>query len=320
MSDQPCIVFLDDEMYSLGDDVDFSGIATQGKYVRYAKSTPQETLERSRSANILITNKAEVTAEAISNSPNLRLIAAAATGYDNVDIKAAAERDIPVCNVPGYAENTVPQHAFALILNLATQAYRYAADVAAGDWLKADGFTLLRYPTFELNDKTIGIIGFGTIGRGVARIAEGFGMNVLAHDALGIPDGSYRNTPMDKLLGSADVVTVHVPLNDATRNLINAKAIGLMKPSALLINTARGGIVDETALAEALNSGQIAGAGCDVLSAEPPRNGNPLLTARNTIITPHSAWSTQEARQNLITRTAENIHSFLCGTSFNLIS
>ena len=158
MSEQPRIVFLDDAMYSLGDDVDFSGIATQGKYVRYANSTPQETLERSRSANILITNKAEVTAEAISNSPNLRLIAAAATGYDNVDIKAAAERDIPVCNVPGYAENTVPQHAFALILNLATQAYRYAADVAAGDWLEADGFTLLRYPTFELNDKTIGIV------------------------------------------------------------------------------------------------------------------------------------------------------------------
>lgn len=319
MTERTHIVFLDDAMYSLDGDVDFSGIAEQGEYVRYANSTPQEVTERGRSAHILIANKAKVTAEAIHNSHDLRLVASAATGYDNIDVAAASARGIPVCNVPGYAENTVPQHTFALILNLATKAYLYAADVAAGDWVTADSFTLLRYPTFELHGKTIGIIGFGTIGRGVARIAEGFGMQVVAHDALGITDGAYPNTPIDKLLRSSDVVTVHTPLNDATRNLIDAKAIALMKPSAFLINTARGGIVDEVALANALNSERLSGAGFDVLTAEPPRGSNPLLTAKNALITPHSAWSTQEARQNLITRTADNIRAFLDGAPLNLI-
>ena len=319
MADPVRIVFLDDAMYSLDGDVDFSGIAEQGDYVRYANSTPEQAVERGRSAHILITNKAKVSADAIGAGRDLRLVAAAATGYDNVDVAAAGERGIPVCNVPGYAENTVPQHAFALILNLATRAYRYAADVEAGDWAAAEGFTLLRYPTFELHGKTIGIIGFGTIGRGVARIAEGFGMRVVAHDALGIPDGAYPNTPIDELLRSSDIVTVHTPLNDATRNLIDADAIALMKRSALLINTARGGIVDEGALAAALNSGRLAAAGFDVLTAEPPRDGNPLLNARNALITPHSAWSTREARQNLITRTAENIRAFLAGTPRNLV-
>lgn len=314
------IVFLDDAMYSLDGDVDFGGISSQGDYVHYANSTPDEGVERGRDAHVLITNKAKVTAAAIETGRDLRLVAAAATGYDNVDVQAASARGIPVCNVPGYAENTVPQHAFALVLNLATQAFRYAADVAAGDWEAADGFTLLRYPTFELHGKAIGIIGFGTIGRGVARIAEGFGMRVIAHDALGIADGAYPNTPIDELLRVADVVTVHTPLNDATRNLIDSEAIALMKPSALLINTARGGIVDERALAEALNQGRLAGAGFDVLTSEPPSDGNPLLTARNALITPHSAWSTREARQNLITRTAENVRAFLAGTPRNIVN
>ena len=313
------IVFLDDAMYSLDSDVDFSDIASQGAYTRYANSTPEEAVERARGAHVLITNKAKVTAAALQASNDLLLVAAAATGYDNVDVQAATEQGIPVCNVPGYAENTVPQHAFALILNLATQAYRYAADVQAGDWVDADSFTLLRYPTFELHGKSIGIIGFGTIGRGVARIAHGFGMNVIAHDSFGIPDESCRNTPLDELLRTSDVVTVHTPLNDATRNLIDADAISVMKPSALLINTARGGIVNEQALADALNQGRLAGAGFDVLTSEPPRDGNPLLNARNALITPHSAWATLEARQNLITRTAENIRSFLANTPKNLV-
>lgn len=319
MADPVRIVFLDDAMYALDEDVDFGCISSQGNYLRYGNSTLIETVKRACSAHILITNKTKVTDKAITAGRDLQLVAVAATGYDNVDVTAAAARGIPVCNVPGYAENTVPQHTFALILNLTTQAYRYAADVAAGDWSRADGFTLLRYPTFELHGKTIGIIGFGTIGQGVARIAEGFGMRVMAHDALGIPDGYYPNTPIDQLLCASDVVTVHTPLNDATHNLIDADAIGLMKCSALLINTARGGIVDEQALSEALNAGRLAGAGFDVLTAEPPRDGNPLLTARNALITPHSAWSTQEARQNLITRTAENIRAFLAGTPRNLV-
>ena len=178
-----------------------------------------------------------------------------ATGYNNVDLEAARAAGVTVSNVAGYAGDTVPQHAFALILNLATKAYKYAADVERGDWQRSSSFTLLRYPTFELKGLTIGIVGFGVIGRGVARIAEGFGMRVLANDAFPIRDSAYRNTPLDELLAAADFVTVHSPLTEQTRNLIDAAALAKMKPTAYVINTARGGIVDEEALAEALYDG-----------------------------------------------------------------
>lgn len=313
------IVHLDDGGISLDGDIDFSGFAAAGDFQRYPGSSADETIERCRNAEVVVTNKAQVGAAAVAAAADLQLIAVTATGYDNVDTAAAKARGIPVCNVPGYAEYTVPQHAFALILNLATQAHRYWRDVENGDWQRTKEFTLLRYPTFELSGLSIGIIGFGAIGRGVARIAEALGMRVLVHDAFGIRDEAYPNTGLDDLLSTADFVTVHVPLNDQTRNLIDAQALARMKPTAMIINTARGGIVNEQALAEALNGDRIAGAGFDVLTSEPPTDGNPLLQAKNTIITPHSAWSTRESRQKLIDESVKNIRAFAAGTPTNRV-
>jgi len=313
------IVFLDQSTITL-DDIDFSSLADLGNYIAFPNSAESQIVERAADAEVIIANKAPMTRTVLSSLPKLRLICVIATGYNNVDLPSARERKITVCNVAGYAARTVPQHVFALVLNLATQAYRYHADVMAGRWCQAPTFTLLTYPTFELAGKTIGIVGFGIIGRGVAKIAEAFGMHVLAFDAAGIRDNRYPNTPLDDLLKKADIVTLHCPLTDQTRNLIDADALAKMKKSAILINTARGGIVDEQALADALNQGRLAGAGVDVLTTEPPRNGNVLLQAKNIIITPHSAWSTREARQRLVDETAENIRAFTQGRPRNVIA
>jgi len=250
----------------------------------------------------------------------LKLVTVVATGYNNVDMEAAKEKGICLCNVPGYASNSVAQHTFALVLNLATKAYLYHRDIRAGKWQNANSFNLLTYPTFELAGKTIGIIGFGAIGREVAKIAEGFGMKVLANDAFGVKGGKYADTDFDKLLKESDVVTLHCPLTEDNRNLIDAAALSKMKPTAFLINAARGGLVEENALFDALNSERIAGAGVDVLSEEPPQRGNILLGAKNIIITPHSAWSTLEARQRLIDETAHNIRAFIEGKPRNVVA
>ncbi len=313
------IIFLDESTITLGD-IDFSSIKSLGEYESYGNSTEGAAIKRAADADCVITNKVPIGQDAMRSLKKLRLVTVIATGYNVVDLAAAKEHGLTICNVPGYAADTVPQHTFSLILNLATRAYRYHADVMSGDWSSADSFTLLRYPTFELAGKTIGIIGFGSIGRGVARIAEAFGMRVLAYDAFEIIHEKYKNTSLDMLLQDSDVVTVHSPLTEETRKLIDANAISKMKKSAILINTARGGIVNEEALADALNSGAIAGAGVDVLTVEPPREGNPLLTAKNIIITPHSAWSTREARQRLVDETAENIRAFFKGRERNVVA
>ena len=302
------IVFVDESTITL-DDMDFSCMHKLGDYVSFPNSTEPEIIDRCSDADYLIANKALMTRNIIENLPKLRMIAVIATGYNNVDLAAAKKKGVTVCNVAGYAAATVPQHTFALILNLATAAYKYNADVEAGKWHKATSFTLLTYPTFELAGKTIGIIGFGTIGRNVARIAEGFNMKILANDAFGINDPRYPNTDLDTIYKESDVITVHCPLTDETKNLIDAATIAKMKSNVLLINTARGGVVDEQALADALNSGRIAGAGFDVLTVEPPKDGNVLLGAKNLILTPHSAWSTLEARQILVDESARNIEA-----------
>lgn len=313
------IVFLDESTITLHDDVDFSVFEDLGTYVGYPHSTEEETIDRAAGAEVLIPNKVRITPRVIDSVDALRLIAEIATGYDNVDVQAAKDKGVTVCNVAGYAANTVPQHTFALILNLATKAHLYHADVMAGEWAKASSFNLLNYQGFELQGLTIGIIGFGTIGRGVARIAEGFGMRVLAHDIVGIRGADYANTDLETLFRESDFVTVHSPLTDQTRNLIDAEALSKMKPTAMVINTARGGIVDEEALAAALNSGRIGGAGFDVLTSEPPVAGNVLLTAKNVIVTPHCAWSSREARQKLVDETAENIRAFFDGRPRNVV-
>ena len=304
------IVFLDETTVTLND-IDFLPLQCLGDYIGYDNSTIEQTLERAVDADIVIVNKVLITKQILEELNNLKFIAVIATGYNNVDIQAARDKNVRVCNVTGYAATTVPQHTFALILNLATKAYQYHTDVVAGKWQQASSFTLLTYPTFELAGKTIGIIGFGVIGRGVAKIAEGFGMKVLAYDISEIKDSKYKNSDLDVLLRNSDVITVHCPLTEKTKNLVDEKAISKMKKTAVLINTARGGIVDEQAMADALNSGRLAGAGVDVLIKEPPKNGNVLLGAKNIIITPHSAWSTVQARQRLVDETAANIKAFI---------
>jgi glycerate dehydrogenase len=314
------IVFLDESTITLDHDIDFSAFHKLGDYVGYPHSNEQEIIERGTGVRVLITNKARITPRVFESMDSLELVAEIATGFDNVDLEAARAGNVTVCNVAGYAAHTVPQHTFALILNLATKAHLYHADVVAGEWARASSFNLLRYPCFELHGLTIGIIGLGTIGQGVARIAEGFGMNVLAHDIGDMQGAPYPNTELTSLLEESDIVTLHTPLTDETRNLIDAEALSRMKPTALIINTARGGIVDESALAAALNDGRIGGAGFDVLTSEPPLEGNVLLAAPNTIITPHCAWSSREARQNLVDETAANIRAFGEGRPRNVVA
>jgi glycerate dehydrogenase len=313
------IVFLDESTVTIGD-IDFSRLKSLGHYEGFANSNEQQTMQRAKEADVIITNKALITAAVLNALPLLKLVTVVATGYNIIDLEAAKEKGVCVCNVPGYATKSVAQHTFTLILNLATKAYVYHNDIQAGQWQKSRSFTLLTYPTFDLAGKTIGIIGFGAIGREVAKIAESFGMNVLAYDAFGIKDDKYANTDFETLLRQSDVVTLHCPLTEQNRHLMDAAALAKMKKTAVLINTARGPLIDEEALTEALNSATIAGAGIDVLTVEPPREANMLLKARNLIVTPHCAWSTQEARQRLINQTTENIRAFFSGRPRNMVT
>jgi glycerate dehydrogenase len=313
------IVFLDESTITLNNDIDFLSIKNLGEYISYSNSTEKEIIDRASGVEILISNKAPISRKVIKSLEKLKMVSVIATGYNNVDLAAAGEFKIRICNVAGYATTTVPQHTFSLILNLATKSYLYDRDVHTSQWSKASNFTLLKYPTFELSGKTIGIIGFGNIGKSVARIAESFDMNVLIYDVVPLDAEKYRKVRLNELLKESDVITIHCPLTEETNNLIDGKAISMMKENAIIINTARGGIVDEQALADALNSGKIAGAGFDVLTNEPPKDGNSLLNAKNIILTPHSAWSTREARQRLVDETAENIKVFIGGGRRNVI-
>jgi glycerate dehydrogenase len=312
------IVFADQSTLTMGD-IDLAPITALGAYTGWPNSTASELLARVADADILLVNKSPVGRAALDAAPQLKLVSVTATGYNNVDLAAAAARRVLVCNVPGYATASVAQHTFALILNLATRAFQYHNDVRDGAWQRAASFTLLTHPTFELAGKTIGIIGYGAIGRAVARIARAFDMTVLVHTRGSLAEPGIAAAGLDRLLRQADVLTIHCPLTERTRNLIDADALAKMKPDAILVNTARGGIVDETALADALNRGRIAAAAVDVLTEEPPARGNPLLTARNIIITPHTAWSTVQARQRLVNQTAANIRAFLAGAPRNIV-
>lgn len=313
------IVFLDEASISLDGDMDYSSLTALGELVCYPHSNETETVERARGAETVIVNKVLMTADVIRELTDLQHIAVIATGYNNVDLNAAAATGIHVSNVRGYARYTVPQHTFALILNLASRVHDYYRDVLAGEWQRVSTFNLLTYPTFELAGKTIGIIGLGAIGQGVARIAKGFGMNILVNDPMLPADSIYINTVLERLFESADIITLHCPLTSENRHMINAGTLNRMKSSALLINTARGELVDEKALLEALKNGQIAGAGLDVLGKEPPRE-NPLLEeVKNLIITPHCAWTAREARQRLVDEVVENIGAFTGGTPRNAV-
>jgi len=314
------VVFLDSHTLSLNNDLDFSSIEKICNLKKSGLLNNDSVLDCCMEAEIIIVNKLILDKNIICSLKNLRLICVIATGYNNIDIKVAKEKNIEVVNVPGYAKYSVSQHVFAMVLNLATKICLYNEDVNKGQWEKSKDFGLLKYYTFELAKKTIGIIGFGAIGQNVARIAEGFDMKVMAYDVNSNIKSKYKLYPLNQVLTNADIITLHCPLTDKTRNLINKDTFGLMKHSAVLINTSRGGIVNEEDLLEALNSGRIAGAGIDVLSQEPPSAGNKLLhKAKNLIVTPHTAWSSREARQRMIDITADNINAYLSGKIINSV-
>lgn len=284
-------------------------------------SVPDGNLEDIvKDAEAVICSKAKFTKEVIAKCPNLKYIGLWATGYDNIDIVAAAENGITVSNVPGYSTNSVAQHTFTLILNLASNAIKYDKSVHDGDWKKAQIFTYLDYPIMEIANKKLGILGYGAIGKAVAEIGVAFGMQPIIHTRTAPKSCPYPVVDLEELLSTSDFLTLHCPLTDKTRKIINKSTLSKMKKTAYIINTSRGATIDENALADALFAGTIAGAGIDVLDKEPMREDNPLFNAPNCIITPHVAWASFEARQRLVTIVYENLKNYIDGTPINNVA
>lgn len=277
--------------------------------------------ERLQGASVAITNKVHLDATALAACPDLRLILVSATGTNNVDLQAARAHGIVVSNCQGYGTPSVAQHTLALLLALATRLPDYQQAVADGKWAQASQFCLLDFPIVELEGKTLGLLGHGELGGAVARLAEAFGMRVLSGQLPGRPARDDRLS-LAELLPQVDALTLHCPLNDSTRNMIGAAELALLKPGAFVVNTARGGLIDEQALADALRSGHLGGAATDVLSVEPPVNGNPLLAGDipRLVVTPHSAWGAVEARQRIVGQLAENAEAFLQGNPRRVVS
>ncbi|HEU4851494.1 MAG TPA: D-2-hydroxyacid dehydrogenase [Telluria sp.] len=278
----------------------------------YPSTAPADVVGRLRGASICVTNKVPVRAADLAQLPDLKLVAVAATGTDNVDVAAARERGIEVVNIRDYAVETVPEHCFMLMLALRRNLLAYRAVVEAGEWQRSERFCLLGHPIRDLAGSTLGIVGYGALGQAVARIGRAFGMEIAVTSRSPVADPGVRQLALDALLRESDVVTLHAPLTDATRNMIGAAELAQMKPSAILLNTARGGLVDEGALADALRRNVIAGAAFDVLSVEPPPPDNPLLALRqpNFILTPHCAWGSAQAMQRLADILVDNIEAF----------
>ncbi|GGY88830.1 D-2-hydroxyacid dehydrogenase [Pseudoduganella plicata] len=288
-------------------------------WTEYDATTAAQAAERLRGAAIAITNKVPLRADTLAQLPDLKLIAVAATGTDIVDLAAARERGIVVCNIRDYAYAAVPEHTFALILALRRNLLAYRADVEAGAWQRSPRFCLFDHPIRDLHGSRLGLVGFGALGRRVAQIGRAFGMEIAVHTRT--PVHGVVNLPLDELLATSDIVSLHVPLKDETRNLIGAAQLAAMKRTSLLINTARGGLVDEAALADALTRGVIAGAGFDVLTQEPPAPDNVLLNLRlpNFILTPHNAWASFEAMQGLADQLIDNVEAFVAGAPRNVV-
>jgi len=301
-------------------DLSWEALGAFGSYEVYPRSTPAETLARCRDAEAVITNKVVFDRAVIAALPKLKYIGVTATGYNIIDVAAAAERGIVVTNVPTYGTASVAQMVFALLLELTQHVGHHAATVREGRWSKCDNFCYWDFPLIELADLTLGIVGCGRIGQATAQIADAFGMKVIGHDAFPFPAGLIAPVTLDELLARSDVVSLHCPLTPDTQGLINAARLARMKPSAFLINTSRGPLVNERDLADALNAGKIAGAGLDVLAVEPPKPDNPLLTAKNCVVTPHIAWATRSARQRLLQTSLDNLGAFIAGQPQNVVS
>ena len=308
------ITFLDISTLDAGD-VDLSPFESLGSFDSFPVTSPDEVVERLQSTDVVLTNKVILGAAEINACPNLKMIQLAATGYNNVDLDAARAKGIRVCNVAGYSSDSVAQHTFGLLINLASSIHRLATETAL--WPESPIFSRLTYPATELSGKTLGIAGSGDIGQRVAKIAEALGMKI---QFLAREGGSTEGNRVDRetFFSQSDAISLHCPLTDSTRHMIDADSLAMMKPSAFLINTGRGDLIDEQALTEALKSGQIAGAGLDVLSAEPPPADNPLIELAQShpdrlIITPHSAWSSLEARTRLVEGMVSNIKDWQAG-------
>lgn len=291
-------------------------------WAEYDTTSPAEVVERLEGATIAILNKVRLGKAELERLPDLKLIAVAATGYDVVDVQQCRAQGIAVANIRNYAVNTVPEHVFALVLALRRNLLQYRESVRQGRWQRTDQFCYFDYPIGDLAGTTIGIVGEGAIGQGTARIARGFDMTVLFADHAPPKADGIEFTPLDELLARSDIVSLHVPLTAATRNLVGERELKAMKPNALLVNTARGGLVDEAALARALKEGWIGGAGFDVLTAEPPKDGNPLLDLDlpNFILTPHVAWASDEAMQFLADQLVDNVEAWAAGRPRNLVT
>ena len=302
--------------YSLNpDDLDWSPVERLGDVTLFDRTPADKIVERAADADIVLTNKVPFSADTLRQLPRLRFICVLATGYNIIDTEAAARQGVVVANIPAYSTMSVAQMAFAHILNITNHVASYAREVADGKWTNCPDFCFWDSALTELAGKTMGIVGLGNTGMATARIAVAMGMKVVAmtsKSADTLPEG-ITPAPLDDVLASADVVSLHCPLTPSTRHLINAASIAKMKPSAILINTGRGPLVDEQAVADALNGGRLAAFGADVLSQEPPRGDNPLLSARNCFLTPHIAWATLEARTRLMSTATENVRQFIAG-------
>jgi len=301
-------------------DLSWKEIEALGELTVYDRTKPEEIVDRCRDAHIVLTNKVPFSEATLAQLSHLKMIGVTATGYNIIDVQAAAKKGIVVSNVPAYGTASVAQHTIALLLELTNQVGKHAASVAAGDWSKSADFSYQLAPITELAGKTLGIVGWGNIGEQTARIAQAFGMELLYYNPSKKENAFAQWVPLRELFAQADYVSLHCPLKPDNAGFVNKEIIEVMKPSACIINTSRGQLINEQDLADALNSGRIAGAALDVLSVEPPSPQNPLLSARNCIITPHIAWVSKEARQRVMGTTVANVAGFVNGKAVNVVS
>lgn len=315
------IIILESNAVNPGD-LSWESIGQFGEVTIYDRTAPEEAAGRIGDAEIVLINKTPITAQLLDQCPNLKLICVEATGYNVVDCQAARQRGITVCNVPAYGTDAVAQFTFSLLLELCNRVGHHDDFVHGGGWCKCPDFCYWDTPQMELAGKTMGIIGFGRIGRAVAKIANAFNMKVLAFNRSHCAEGEALGTyvELDTLLSQSDIISLHCPLTEETQQLINAQTLYKMKDSAILLNTARGGLVDENALTEALTQGKLRGAAVDVVSEEPMKADNPLLAAPNCIITPHMAWAPIETRQRIIDCTVANIRGYLNNQPINTVN
>jgi glycerate dehydrogenase len=316
------IVVLDGYTLNPGD-LSWEGLKSVGDTVIYDRTPVDLIIERAEGAEIIFTNKTPLTEKEFAALPDLKFVGILATGYNVVDIEAARKRNIPVCNIPTYGTESVAQMTFALLLELCHHVQNHSNAVMESKWSNSSDFCFWNYPLIELSGKTMGIIGFGRIGQKVADIASAFGLNILAYDSYKSEQPHRKNfrwAELDELLSESDVVSLHCPLFPETKGIINKTSLKKMKKTAFLLNTSRGPLVVEEALAEALNNGDIAGAALDVLSVEPPSKENPLLGAKNCLITPHISWATKEARARLMDIAVDNLKAFLAGKNVNVVN